>query len=284
MLPQHRITANLKKGTRTVSAQILLDVVSGNPPQVAIIPSSGSVYYQMSNGYKVLKSSRLGLDCVCMDCSASDVITYQWKVMMADYRWPDNWRPLEQVDVLDRVLGYESKQISIEASLFETFNSQQMRAECVLTRAGEWGKVASDLMVNNPPAPGTCTVSPFNRTITSEEAWTISVDSWSDEDGIDEYQFFIHTDEDTVDKQITSVKTEQGTLSIQVSLSEGPHYLNYKQTIIVKVRDMLGSIQEYDCGQVVFFYCCVFSQHGYHVICISTKTAAHVSFERFDIL
>ena len=53
-----------------------------------------------------------------------------------------------------------------------------------------------------------------------------------------------------VDKQITSVKTDSGNYVLTASVSEGPHYHNYYQDVIVKVRDSLGSITEYKCGTI----------------------------------
>lgn len=61
----------------------------------------------------------------------------------------------------------------------------------------------------------------------------------------------VHVDDVTVDKQITSMKTDRGTYSLNASLSQGPEYRDFQQTIIVKIRDALGSIQEFDCLDVV---------------------------------
>ena len=45
--------------------------------------------------------------------------------------------------------------------------------------------------INMPPTPGTCSVSPYERTISTGKDWTITVDGWFDEDQqIEEYQFF----------------------------------------------------------------------------------------------
>ncbi|CAL1538860.1 unnamed protein product, partial [Lymnaea stagnalis] len=249
-LKTYQISVSLYKDTRETGADIFVTVINGDPPKSSISPAVGSVYYQMSDGYKVLKSSRVALDCDCSNC-AGPSISYEWTVFLYDYRWPNGWRPLGEDDLHGRVSVQASKQISIEASLFETFNATRMRAECLITQGGMTGKVATNLQINNPPIPGNCTVSPYSRTITTESVWTLQVDGWYDEDGLQEYQFFIHTDNSTVDKQITSVKTDSGRYTLNVSLSEGPDYLNYTQTIIVKVRDTLGAIYTMNCGSVV---------------------------------
>ncbi|XP_059156485.1 uncharacterized protein LOC131941308 [Physella acuta] len=248
-LSRYRITVYLAKDTRKTSAILYLKVVEGDPPTATISPATGSVYYQIADGYKVLQSSRVALDCSCDNCGQSE--SYRWTVYMADYRWPSGWRPLLDDDLYGRVSGGNSKQISIESSLFETFKAERMRAECNITSGSTSGKVATNLQINKPPIPGSCTVSPYNRTITTEQAWTINVTGWYDDDGIQEYQFFVHTDNSTVDKQITSYKTDKGSLVLSVRIPEGPDYLNYTQSVIVKVRDNLAATKDFNCGNIV---------------------------------
>ena len=66
--------------------KLLINATKLNRHPIYPSPSEGSVVYQMSNGYKVLKSSRLGLDCVCDSCLSTDTLSYQWSVYMEDYR------------------------------------------------------------------------------------------------------------------------------------------------------------------------------------------------------
>ncbi|BFZ03248.1 hypothetical protein BsWGS_06287 [Bradybaena similaris] len=106
------------------------------------------------------------------------------------------------------------------------------------------------VQVNSPPLPGTCTVTPGNRSITTDNAWKISVDGWTDEDGIAGYQFSIHVDDNSPDKEITFVQTSQGHYDLNVSLSQGPDYLNFQQTVRVKAKDNLGGIRTFNCGTV----------------------------------
>ncbi|KAH9502511.1 hypothetical protein Btru_068873 [Bulinus truncatus] len=249
-LTTYKITVNLYKDTREASAVLYVTVVDGDPPTASIAPAVGSVFYQISDGYKVLKSSRVALDCVCDNCYDNDA-GFQWDIYLYDYRWTNGWRPLREDELLGRISGQRSKQIAIESSLFETFNASRMRAECTITKNNMLGKVATNLQINTPPSPGNCSISPYNRTITPEQAWQLNLAGWSDDDGLQEYQFFIHTTNNTVDKQITSYRTSEGSVKLNVSLSEAPNFLNYTQNIIVKVRDRLGAITTMDCGQVV---------------------------------
>ncbi|RUS73169.1 hypothetical protein EGW08_019061 [Elysia chlorotica] len=249
----YQITATLTKDSRTVETMVFLNVVSGTPPFIYIMPAVGSVYYQQSDGFKVLQSSRLALDCICENCNPTDSMAYLWEVYSSDYRWPDGWRLLSAEDMVDRVFGIDgekSKQISIQDNLFEVFDSTLMKVECKLTTSSGSGTVSTRLEVNKPPVPGTCTVSPTERQITDEAAWTITVDGWTDVDRIEEYQFFSHTDDDTVDRQITSIETSSGSFKQAVKLSEGPEYLQYQQEIIVKVRDSLQATKTFSCGTI----------------------------------
>ncbi|GFO38753.1 polycystic kidney disease 1-related protein, partial [Plakobranchus ocellatus] len=247
----YKIAATLKKDEREIVTEVYLKVVSGVPPSTYIIPAEGSVFYQLSDGFKILQSSRLALDCICEDCPASENPTYYWEVFTQDYRWVGGWRQLNDEDMDERVFGISSKQISIQSTLFEIFNSPSMKVACTLTTSTGVGKVSTRLTVNAPPTPGTCSVSPRDRTITTETAWTLYVEGWSDVDGLDEFQFFIHTGDDTVDKQITSLQTSDGTFSLPASLSEGPDYNNFEQEIILKVRDTLEATSTVSCGMVV---------------------------------
>ncbi|XP_055877058.1 uncharacterized protein LOC106077240 isoform X2 [Biomphalaria glabrata] len=249
-LTTYRFTVTLSKDTRTTSAELKVTVVNGSPPTASIAPAVGSVYYQIADGYKVLKSSRVALDCVCDNCNENDA-SFEWAIYLSDYRWSNGWRPLRTDELQGLLSGQKSKQIAIESELFRTFDASKMRAECTITQGTMTGRVATNLMINRPPSNGNCSITPYNRTITRDNAWTLTLSDWEDDDGIQEYQFFIHTTDDFVDKQITSFKISDGSFSRNVSLSQGPDFLNYKQSIIVKVRDNLGATTTWSCGEVV---------------------------------
>ncbi|GFR66300.1 location of vulva defective 1 [Elysia marginata] len=101
----YMVRARLAKDTRLVDTEVYLAAVSGFPPFISIIPAAGSVYYQLSDGFKVLQSSRLALDCICENCSPTDNLAYFWTVYSDDYRWPYGWRKLNTDDMIDRVFG-----------------------------------------------------------------------------------------------------------------------------------------------------------------------------------
>lgn len=68
-------------------------------------PAPGAVVYQLPDGYKILKSSSLPLDCVCENCNIIDSTAFSWTIGLFDYRWPNSWRILVPEDLDDRVLG-----------------------------------------------------------------------------------------------------------------------------------------------------------------------------------
>ncbi|KAK3750741.1 hypothetical protein RRG08_022221 [Elysia crispata] len=103
----YMISATLSKGDREVVTTVFLSGVTGVPPFAYIMPDEGSVFYQLSDGFKVLQSSRLALNCMCENCAAGVSQSYLWKVYSDDYRWPDGWRELSEDDMHDRVLGID---------------------------------------------------------------------------------------------------------------------------------------------------------------------------------
>ena len=85
-----------------------------------------------------------------------------------------------------------------------------------------------------------------------------------------------------MDKQITSVKTSSGSQHLNVSLSEGPDYLNYKQNVYVSVRDKLGATQEFLCGEVVVSISVYLSIYISHKTTRVVKTCHPCMFDELE--
>ena len=67
--------------------------------------TGGSICYQRTNGYRVLKSATLRLMAECENCADSDTVSYQWTIYLQAYRWPAGWRNLRSDDLADRTVG-----------------------------------------------------------------------------------------------------------------------------------------------------------------------------------
>ena len=57
-------------------------------------------------------------------------------------------------------------------------------------------------------------------------------------------------DPESTEAQITSVETNQGFVSLNVTLDMGAHYLDYNNTVRVRVRDTMGAATEIDIDTV----------------------------------
>ncbi|KAK7111823.1 hypothetical protein V1264_011390 [Littorina saxatilis] len=214
--------------------------------------TAGSVCHQLPNGYLVLKSARLGLSAECQNCPDTDVLDYNWNISLSSFRWPDGWRPLQQIDIeKNRTIGAKSKEISLQPSLFEAFKEFKVyKAKVSVTRAGVTGWAATQIKLNDPPTGGECSIEPKVADVSRKKLFRIVCSNWSDDTGIDEFRFFSFFDEQSVKTQITVVKTPRGSVDLNVTLSQGAHYLDYNNSVRVVIRDTMGASTEYTIDTV----------------------------------
>lgn len=81
--------------------------------------------------------------------------------------------------------------IAINKTLFEEFpNVTEYQVSITATTSnGDTATAYTNLMINTPPVGGICSISPKVGTVLQTN-FTIDCTSWSDDDGIEEYQSF----------------------------------------------------------------------------------------------
>ncbi|KAL8606997.1 hypothetical protein ACOMHN_041386 [Nucella lapillus] len=247
----YRIGVLMEKGARSVWAYVNVAVVAGSPAQVGIQCAGGSLCYQQPDGYLVPRSSAVALTCGCLNCLVGEVLSYQWAIFVYAYRWENGWRPLNELDLLNRTIGMNSKEMQIEPTLFTEFPGDSLyRVECAVLRGGVRGWAATRLSLNAPPSPGNCSITPKEMMVSAATKPLISCSGWSDDNGIAEYRFFSFFDLQSVRTQITVIKSSLGAVETNVSLPEGAWYLDYQNTVVVVVADILGAVTELTIGTV----------------------------------
>ncbi|XP_076441454.1 uncharacterized protein LOC143280592 [Babylonia areolata] len=244
------------KDGRSADAFVQVHIQSGDPAQVAIICSSGSVCYQRMDGYLVIVSERLSLLAECQNCAPEEVLQHRWNISVEDGRFPNGWRPLQQIEVAhNRTLGLSSKELSILPTLFMAYpNHKTYRVECNISRPNrEFGWAVTRIMINDPPKGGECTIEPKKMHVTTEKLFRIRCKNWTDDMGIAEFVFFSYVDAQRSMVQITSVRADgrkKAGVEVNVSVSEGARWLCYRNTVLAAIHDTLGAQRIVKVGTV----------------------------------
>ncbi|XP_041364430.1 uncharacterized protein LOC121379844 [Gigantopelta aegis] len=253
------ITKNDPDGVRTATSSLRIKVVA--PPASGAIPSVGigcagsSRCFPGSEDITVPSTARLGLKCACLDCSPTDNLEFRWKAYAYDYVWQWPWKPFIKRDFEKYVIGtfgIKSEQISIQPDLFAIQPEvKQYVFECNIRKVGdaEWGAVYTQIKLNEPPVPGTCTVTPLTGTVTwgQDKPFTISCNGWQDEQNIIEYKYYIMHKDNYMEYQLT--KTNKPG-DIHVDLPLGSPYDDYNEDIFVKVMDSLEAVTTFKIARI----------------------------------
>ncbi|XP_055954867.1 uncharacterized protein LOC126810750 isoform X1 [Patella vulgata] len=237
-----RFCVVIKKGTRATTACLVVQLVPGAPPDVYLECTASSVCNQLADGQLIPPSGRLGVKCECTSSSCANLqLEYSWIFYVYDYRWP--WKDIR--DIQKYAIGIDSKELAINQNLFEDYPEvTRFRAGCTANIAGhsEVGKAYMNFMINSKPDNGTCTVDKTEGVVSTNKAFCITCENWYDEQGIAEYQIIVRLKDDDVFREVMAVTTFDGPLCLDLPM--GAKYNAFKEDLLVRIKDNLGSVRE----------------------------------------
>ncbi|XP_046550065.1 uncharacterized protein LOC124259887 isoform X2 [Haliotis rubra] len=241
---QVELSCNVSKDTRTSVGSIVVNIVTGNPLNLYIMPAGSSMTTQQANGKLVSSQERLALEVKCKDCPANVALSCQWTAASYDYRWP--WRAYFDSEVEPHLSGMKSQTIGINPTLYDihaNVTRYRFSVKCAQP-GGDEGQAALNINLNRPPQPGTCVISPQSSTLTWEGtgAFNVKCSGWHDGDGIAGFTFYSKHKNNELPQQITTFR-EADDITIDPPL--GADYDDFKEAVWVDVIDSLGSAYSY---------------------------------------
>ncbi|XP_077864342.1 polycystin-1-like protein 2 [Saccoglossus kowalevskii] len=190
---------------------------------------------------KMNPSKRLVLSAHCSDCTTLSKITYKWELLYED-------GTLTNID-LDAMTstGIFGKNLAINVDVFtNTDESYKLKLSgTVIGREEGFSEYA--VIVNSPPSPGTCTVSPISGYLL-ETIFTLNCQGFSDDDLPLMYEFSVITGGEKR-ATINSLDHKAGSLLYygndpyrpSIYLPLGLAQNNYTIDIVVRVSDVYGA-------------------------------------------
>ncbi|ESO89018.1 hypothetical protein LOTGIDRAFT_228960 [Lottia gigantea] len=234
----------ITKDTRSTKACLVVQLVDGTPPSVYLECTASSVCTQTASGQVIPRSGRLGVKCECLDCLPTDQILYKWIFYTYDYRWP--WKSIENISDPMYSVGVNSKELSVKIPLFNHFEGvSKFRAGCEATKQGQTtkGLAYMNFEINEAPSNGSCTISKTEGIVSVNKEFCIMCKDWHDAQGIAEYQLIVRYLNDDVDREVIALPVFEEPICIDLPM--GADYNDFKEKVIVQIRDSLGAVTEY---------------------------------------
>ncbi|CAF3720614.1 unnamed protein product [Rotaria sp. Silwood1] len=117
-------------------------------------------------------------------------------------------------------------------------NIEFWRFEVVYTFYTETSSSALDFIINQPPENGTCSIDPENGT--TNTLFTINCTDWFDEDGIQDYSFYLWSEKSS--ELVMLAFTTISTLDIKLPAGDNN---SSSLNITVHIRDTLNCVKEF---------------------------------------
>ncbi|XP_023932388.1 uncharacterized protein LOC106168381 [Lingula anatina] len=239
------------KGDRKGYASLLVELVSGDPPELTMRCGFGVFCVPTEGGQKIRRSSRIALISDCLaGCDATDM-NYTWSLQVQSQEGVYvTWHEIRHIDkYIDGLRGDASYSIGIKRNIYEAKpNIRQVKVTLVARRltSAQSGSAQLILLVNDPPDGGNCSVSPTVAEVSTAKNWRIECQGWTDEDFIESYKFFALFNGSSVPKNLGF--NSRGILD--TSMPKGPSYDNYWMTIYTNITDSDGSTTTYKVGRI----------------------------------
>ncbi|XP_060063521.1 uncharacterized protein LOC132543982 [Ylistrum balloti] len=236
-----------KDDGRQAEARGELEVTDFLPPVIVPRCCAASECTQLPGGVEVSATTKLSL---CADCQANCqlVSSYKWTLSQEQFQW--GWEPIPYsliAQYINGLLADSSELISFKEGIFNTVaTSNPMRISLTTTLTnGNTSSMSLDIIVNKPPANGTCTVSPGTGQVTTT-MFTLTCQDWVDVDGIARYAFYVKTSGSQ--KEVMLGYGSEPEYSCNFPL--GPSYDNYNLHTWVRITDTKGASAEVYIGVV----------------------------------
>ncbi|KAL3876324.1 hypothetical protein ACJMK2_034186 [Sinanodonta woodiana] len=232
------------KDTRSASAISYLHLINGIPPEPTIRAKIPNNWRPNPEGKKVIPTCQLNLLASCLaGCSSN--MDIKWEVYVDDYRYADGWRKIEILDTY--IDGIYSDELAISPKLFAFYNTKKkFQLRLFMSNAGSsvTGETSINLIVNDFPSGGNCSVTPLNGTAT-QTYHEFKCTGFTDEDGIAKYEF-LYFDKDGLETIILSGTDTKYNDTLPLGNSNNNFYLD----IYARISDTLGSSKVYYVAQV----------------------------------
>ncbi|XP_013386314.1 uncharacterized protein LOC106155845 [Lingula anatina] len=241
------------KGSRKGYTVLLVDIVEGDPPEVAIRCGVGDTVTcsPAMNSQVVPWRSRIALTSECLYGCYGGNLHYEWDLEVESQEGEFTiWHKIAAPEnYFDSHNGSSSSTISIKADIFTvTTNVTKIRVKLEASRIGSSRSGLAELVlkVNPPPQGGYCSAGPNISEATAAKNWTVNCTNWHDNDGIASYTFYTILDGSS-DPKILGMKT---TGLLQTSMPLGPSSHDYWMTVYVNISDTKGSTTNVEAGRI----------------------------------